>query len=113
MFFGTRKRTLSANKKQEEDNNTNLPIIEQIRVAFNNGPFLFVIGIYLCSWLGVQLTASILPYFVINWMGLPESTFPQVAIAVQGTALTMLFVWSFVSKNWGRKLFILWVFVCG
>ncbi len=102
-FFGTRKRTLSHNTQQEEDNNTNLPIVEQIRVAFSNGPFLFVIGIYLCSWLGVQLTASILPYFVINWMGLPEATFPQVAIAVQGTALIMLFVWSFVSKKVGKK----------
>ncbi|MGD1715555.1 MFS transporter [Dapis sp. BLCC M172] len=102
-FFGTRKRTLSHNRQQEEDNNTNLPIVEQIRIAFSNGPFLFVIGIYLCSWLGVQLTASILPYFVINWMGLPEATFPQVAIAVQGTALIMLFVWSFVSKKVGKK----------
>ncbi|MGK7920642.1 MAG: MFS transporter [Trichodesmium sp.] len=102
-FFGTRKRTLSHNTQQEEDNNTNLPIIEQVRVAFSNKPFLFVIGIYLCSWLGVQLTASILPYFVINWMKLPEATFPQVAIAVQGTALIMLFVWSFVSKKVGKK----------
>ncbi|MEB3342423.1 MFS transporter [Okeania sp.] len=102
-FFGTRKRTLSNNKKPEEDNNTNLPIVEQIRVAFSNGPFLFVIGIYLCSWLGVQLTASILPYFVVNWMKLPEATFPQVAITVQGTALIMLFVWSLLSKKVGKK----------
>lgn len=102
-FFGTRKRTLSTHTQQEEDNHTNLPIVEQIRVAFSNGPFLFVIGIYLCSWLGVQLTASILPYFVINWMQLPQATFPQVAIAVQGTALIMLFFWSFVSKRLGKK----------
>ena len=101
-FFGTRKRTLSHNTQQEEDK-TNSPIIEQMRIAFSNGPFLFVIGIYLCSWLGVQLTASILPYFVINWMGLPEATFPQVAIAVQGTALIMLFVWSSISKKVGKK----------
>ncbi len=102
-FLGTRDRTLS-NLQQQEDHNTNLPIIAQLRVAFSNGPFLFVIGIYLCSWLGVQLTASILPYFVINWMQLPEATFPQVAIAVQGTALIMLFVWSFVSKRVGKKV---------
>lgn len=103
-FFGTRHRALSASQQQQEgDNNTNLSIVEQLRVAFSNGPFLFVIGIYLCSWLGVQLTASILPYFVVNWMQLPEATFPQVAIAVQGTALIMLFVWSAVSKKVGKK----------
>ena len=102
-FFGTRDRAVSNNTKKEEYNNTNLSIVEQIRIAFSNRPFLFVIGIYLCSWLGVQLTASILPYFVIYWMQLPEGTFPQVAIAVQGTALIMLFVWSFVSKKVGKK----------
>ena len=102
-FFGTRDRILSNKTKQEEDNNTNVPIVEQISVAFSNRPFIFVIGIYLCSWLGVQLTASILPYFVINWMQLPETTFPKVAIVVQGTALIMLFVWSFISKKVGKK----------
>ncbi|MGB3508488.1 MAG: MFS transporter [Microcoleaceae cyanobacterium] len=103
-FFGTRHRALSANQEQEGDNNnTNLPVVEQMRVAFSNGPFLFVIGIYLCSWLGVQLTASILPYFVVDWMKLPQASFPQVAIAVQGTALIMLFVWSYISKKVGKK----------
>ena len=102
-FFGTRDRAVSNNTKKEEYNNTNLSIVEQIRIAFSNRPFLFIIGIYLCSWLGVQLTASILPYFVIYWMQLPEGTFPHVAIAVQGTALIMLFVWSFVSKKVGKK----------
>ncbi|MGB5962515.1 MAG: MFS transporter [Coleofasciculaceae cyanobacterium] len=71
--------------------------------SFHNRAFLFVIGIYLCSWLGVQVTASILPYFVVNWMGLPAAEFPKVAIAVQGTALIMLFVWSAVSKRFGKK----------
>ncbi|MDJ0552993.1 MAG: MFS transporter [Microcoleaceae cyanobacterium MO_207.B10] len=102
-FFGTRQRVFSANQQQENDDNTNLPIVEQLRVALSNGSFLFVIGIYLCSWLGVQLTASILPYFVVDWMQLPQASFPQVAIAVQGTALIMLFVWSAISNKVGKK----------
>jgi GPH family glycoside/pentoside/hexuronide:cation symporter len=62
----------------------------------------------------VQVTASILPYFVVNWMGLPAAEFPKVAIAVQGTALIMLFVWSAVSKRFGKKAvyfmgMILWI----
>lgn len=80
-----------------------LPFLEQLRIAFQNRPFFYVIGIYLCSWLGVQLTASILIYFVVSWMGLPEAIFPQVAIAVQGTALVMLFVWKAVSDRVGKK----------
>ncbi|XZN94926.1 MAG: MFS transporter [Microcoleus sp.] len=104
-FLGTRKHVFAqlAENPVVEDDSTSLGLKEQLRIAFNNRPFLYVIGIYLCSWLGVQLTASILPYFVINWMKLPEETFPQTAIAVQGTALAMLFVWSKVSERYGKK----------
>ena len=80
-----------------------VPITEQLRVAFTNKAFLYVIGIYLCSWLGVQLTASILIYYVVSWMGMDEAAFPTVAIAVQGTALVMLFFWKLVSVKLGKK----------
>lgn len=83
--------------------NTNIPIKEQLKIAFRNKAFLYVIGIYLCCWLAVQLTASILIYYVVNWMGMEEAAFPTVAIAVQGTALVMLFVWKFVSSKIGKK----------
>jgi GPH family glycoside/pentoside/hexuronide:cation symporter len=87
----------------KSDPTVNIPIFEQVKIAFFNRPFLYVIGIYLCSWLSVQLTASILPYFVVSWMGLSEVIFPQVALMVQGTALVMLFVGSFLSKKFGKK----------
>ncbi|TVQ56435.1 MAG: MFS transporter [Spirulina sp. DLM2.Bin59] len=80
-----------------------LPILSQLKVVFNTRPFLYIIGIYLCSWLAVQLTASILIYFVVSWMGMPEEAFPMVAIAVQGTALAMLFVWRPISNRLGKK----------
>lgn len=80
------------------------PIKEQLKVAFANKAFLYVIGIYLCSWLGVQLTASILIYYVVSWMGMDEASFPLFAIAVQGTALVMLFFWKFVSNRLGKKI---------
>ena len=80
-----------------------IPFREQLKIAFSNKPFLYIIGIYLCSWLAVQLTASILIYFVVSWMGLAESAFPIVAVAVQGTAMVMLFVWKMVSDRIGKK----------
>ena len=80
-----------------------IPLKEQLKVAFSNKAFLYVIGIYLCSWMGVQLTASIMIYFVVSWMGMNEAAFPAVAIAVQGTALVMLFFWKFVSAKLGKK----------
>ena len=85
------------------DDTPNLSFPQQLKIAFTNKPFLYIIGIYLCSWLAVQLTASILIYFVVSWMGMAESSFPLVAIAVQGTALFMLFIWKGVSAKIGKK----------
>ncbi|GBF81662.1 MFS transporter [Aphanothece sacrum] len=80
-----------------------LPFKEQLKIVFNNRPFLYIIGIYLCSWLGVQLTASILVYFVVSYMGLGEDKSGLVALAVQGTALIMLFFWQAVCQKLDKK----------
>ena len=103
-IWGTRKRVATVKQQNpEEDNSTSLPYLEQLRIAFTNRAFLFVIGIYLCSWLAVQTTATIIPYFVVNWMGLKPEVSAQVALGVQGTALLMLFPWTALSKRLGKK----------
>ncbi|HAZ47857.1 MAG TPA: MFS transporter [Cyanobacteria bacterium UBA11369] len=113
--WGVRDRVLATEARRiETETEEQIPVLQQLRIAFTNRPFLFVAGIYLCSWLGVQVTASILPYFVVNWMGLSEAEFNLVAIAVQGTALLMLYVWSAVSERVGKKAvyymgMILWI----
>lgn len=104
--FGTRARSIEVAQyhlTSSVEEPASLPYLQQMRIVFSNRPFLFVIGIYLCSWLGVQVTAAILPYFVVNWLGQPSSIFTAVALAVQGTALLMLFVWSAVSARVGKK----------
>ena len=104
--FGTRARSVEVAQHHltsSVEEPAPLPYLQQMRIVFSNRPFLFVIGIYLCSWLGVQITAAILPYFVVNWLGQPSSIFTAVALAVQGTALVMLFVWSAVSARVGKK----------
>ncbi|BAY17525.1 putative sugar transporter [Anabaenopsis circularis NIES-21] len=104
-IFGVRDRILAFEAKRIQiPEPPSLPFFEQLKIVFTNRPFLFVIGIYLFSWLGVQITASIIPYFVTNCMGLKEADVPTVMIAVQGTALVMLFVWSNLSKKIGKKL---------
>lgn len=102
--WGTRKRVMvTERQRQETSSSESLPYLEQLKVAFTNRPFLYVIGIYLCSWLAVQNTVAIIPYFVKNWMGLADADFTKVVIAVQVTGLVMLFVWSEISKRVGKK----------
>jgi len=80
-----------------------LPLLQQLRVAFSNRPYLFVSGIYLCSWLAFQFTATIIPYFILFWMGLPEVWIPRVVLAVQGVAVLTLFAWTQLSAHLGKR----------
>jgi glycoside/pentoside/hexuronide:cation symporter, GPH family len=112
--FGTYRRTMAITQLHRTQNEETIPFFTQLKIAFSNRPFLFVIGIYLCSWLAVQITATILPYFVVNCLGLSSETFTLIALAVQGTALLMLFVWSAVSARVGKKAvyfmgMVLWI----
>jgi GPH family glycoside/pentoside/hexuronide:cation symporter len=101
--WGVRDRVLASEQRRlETTNEAVIPIREQLKIAFNNRPFLYVIGIYFCSWLAAQITASIIPYFVVNVMQ-REDQFIRVLLAVQGTSLVMLFVWTEVSKRFGKK----------
>jgi len=102
--WGTRSRVMAAERERlATENSDALPFKEQLRIAFSNRPFLYVIGIYFCSWLAVQVTAAIIPYFVVNWMGLTEADFIRITLVVQSTAIVMLFVWSAVSRRFGKK----------
>lgn len=113
--YGTRERILAFEAQRIQlEQPPEIPFFQQIKIAFSNKPFLFVIAIYLFSWLGVQITATVIPYFVIYCMKLKNVDVPTVLIAVQGTALLMLFLWSYLSKKLGKKVvyflgMILWI----
>jgi len=103
--WGVRHRVMEMERDRlERPQVESLPFAQQIKIAFSNRAFLFVIGIYLCSWLAVQNTVTVIPYFVKNWMGLGDQDFTQVVIAVQVTSLLMLFVWSAVSRRVGKRV---------
>ncbi len=111
-FFGTRERY------EPEPGSEELSLPDQIRYVFKNRPFLFVVGIYMFSWLAVQVTSSVLTFFIVFWLGsipqFPHVSFgltfntvndliPVMLFAVQGSALVFLFVWSAVSRRIGKK----------
>jgi len=102
--WGTRDRVATIDKQRHDaENSEPISFWKQIQIVFSNRPFLFVTGIYLFSWLAVQISQNIILYYVVSWMGLPKSVSAQVALAIQGTALVMLFVWSYISERVGKK----------
>jgi glycoside/pentoside/hexuronide:cation symporter, GPH family len=104
--WGTRARARMITSLQAAriDDTVVMSLREQLRSVFTNRPFMFVVGIYLCSWFSLQLTAAIIPYFAVSWMGLQQADSPLIILAVQGTALGMLSVWNRISQRVGKKV---------
>ena len=73
---------------------------EQLKTVLSNRPFLFVVAIYLCSWMALQVTAAVLPFYAVSWMQTDESL---VALLVQGPAIALMFVCAALSKRIGKK----------
>jgi glycoside/pentoside/hexuronide:cation symporter, GPH family len=101
--FGTKARTLGNRDRAGVVHEDEIPFLEQLKIAFSNRPFLYVIGIYLCSWLSLQVTATVIQYFVLKYMLLGADVANFVVLAVQGTALLALSFWSRVSARYGKK----------
>ncbi|MEO0352833.1 MAG: MFS transporter [Cyanobacteria bacterium P01_A01_bin.15] len=80
------------------------PIGLQLRRVFQNRAFRWVMGLYLCSWVGVQVTAAMLPYFVTSWMNLGEQHFTQMAITVQGSSVALLPLWLWITKRTSKQM---------
>ncbi|MGF1519566.1 MAG: MFS transporter [Nodosilinea sp.] len=78
-------------------------LLAQLRSVFKNRAFRQILGLYLCGWMSVQVTAAMLPYFVGAYMELPATHFAQMALAVQGTAIAMLWGWDWVAKRTGKR----------
>ena len=79
-----------------------LPFMVQLRTLLQNRPFLFVIGIYLCSWMALQITQSVIGFYLTFYLQRADM-FPLVLLAVQGSAMIFLFVWSAASRRIGKQ----------
>jgi GPH family glycoside/pentoside/hexuronide:cation symporter len=104
-IWGTRERFFKVQqKRQQSSRSSSLPLLQQVRIVLSNRPFLLLVGLYLCSWLGVQVTGNMLSYFVTSWMQLPETHIPGMALAVLGTGLVMMTLWSYLGKRLGKRI---------
>lgn len=88
-------RSLNVDTGAEEES-----FVQQLRAVFSNRPFVFVVGIYMFSWLALQITAAVLPFYAVSWMGTSDSL---IALLVQGPAIGLMFVCANLSKRIGKK----------
>lgn len=77
-------------------------VVEEFRTAFQNRPYLFVIGIYLFSWLAVQFTSSVIVPYMTFYMERAD-LIPLMLLAVQGSAMVFLFIWNAACRKIGKQ----------
>ncbi len=76
--------------------------VEGVRIALRNRPFLYVVAIYLLSWLCIQFVQANMLLYVRYWVG-GEDRFIQLAFALQVSAFVFLLMWSKISQKWGKQ----------
>ncbi len=94
-FAGTYERYTSEGEPQ-------IPFWTGLRIAFGNRAFRYVTGIYLLSWLVVQTVSTLVIYYMTYWLRQPGLV-SAVILAVQGSALIWLFIWTRISRSVGKK----------
>ncbi len=96
VFFNTRERTDYMKAAQ--------PVLRaSLKAAYNNSPFIFAAGIYLLTWVAVDILQTALLYFLkyVVWRE-PQSDLIMGAIFV--TALLALPLWEWASRRWNKRL---------
>lgn len=101
--WGTRDYAIDSRHTEANPRPTPQPFWRKIRRVFGNRAFQLVTGMYVLSWVSVQVSAAVLPYYVMEWMKLPDTHVSQMGIVVQGTAFLAMFVWGWVGQRWGKK----------
>jgi GPH family glycoside/pentoside/hexuronide:cation symporter len=79
-----------------------MPFMQQLRLALQNKPFRYVIGIYLCSWMALQITQNVIGFYLTFYLQRADM-FALVLLAVQGSAMIFLFVWTAASRKIGKQ----------
>jgi GPH family glycoside/pentoside/hexuronide:cation symporter len=100
-FFGTREPDYAVHPEKAK-----LPpepgFLEGLRIAFSNRPFILVTIIYLLSWLAIQFVQNNLFIYCRDWVGLDDSTFGYVLLALQFSSFVWVLIWTRVSERIGK-----------
>ena len=69
VFFNTKERPESSVASHRSAH----PFWEQVRIAFANGPYRYVVALYLTSWLALQMVQTVLIFYINYYLRVPDS----------------------------------------
>jgi GPH family glycoside/pentoside/hexuronide:cation symporter len=100
-FLGTRERQVYMEQEQPR-------LIQSLRAATKNRPFVFGMAIFLLTWVAVDLLQSTLLYF-IKYCVQRESESDLIMGVIFVTAILALPFWEWTSRRWNKR----WAYVFG
>ncbi len=100
VVAGTRERPESFAPVHEANQ---IAYTEQLRLAFSNKPYRFVIGLYLLSWLSLQIIATVLIFYMRSYMGRGDQV-PLMLGIIQGSSFVGIILWGMLTKRLDKRL---------
>lgn len=100
-FFGTRERQEYAARKQPG-------LLESLKAAFKNRPFVFSAGIFLLTWVSIDILQATLLYF-LKYVVLREGQSDMIMATIFVTAMLALPFWERASRRWNKR----WAYISG
>lgn len=99
-FFGTREpeQPVATGPKEPE-----ISMLDGVKIALSNRPFILVSLIYTLSWLTLQFIQQNLFIYSRDWVQLPVEQFSFVILVLQVLAFVFMLVWAQISERIGKK----------
>jgi len=94
-FWGTRERP-------DFEAVTQPRLRDSLEAALRNRPLLYGVGVFLLTWLALNIVQSVLLYFIRYWMGL-EGQSDTIFAVIFVTALAVLPFWDWASKRTSKR----------
>lgn len=96
VFFGTREQPVFMAAARPR-------LFQSLRAAIKNRPFVFGAGIFLLTWVAVDILQTTLLFF-IKYVLLREAQSDQIMGAIFVTALLALPLWEWAARRWNKRL---------
>ncbi|MBP7691943.1 MAG: MFS transporter [Anaerolineales bacterium] len=100
-FFGTREPAYATRPAAQQPEGPGL--LAGLRIAFQNRPFVLVVLIYMLSWLTLQFVQTNLFIYARDWVGVDDSLFGFVLLALQFSSFVFMLIWARISERLGKK----------
>ncbi len=96
VFFGTRERKEYSQLEQPR-------LLESLKAAVHNRPFVFGVVIFLLTWVSVDILQTSLLYF-IKYVVRREAESDLIMATIFVTAICLLPFWEWASRRWNKRL---------